>query len=741
MLKRTSKKLAVMLVLSMLATMFVGVGVASADGSIGKLSTPTVSDGVKAQALGTIKVTVDGGAIKQYDSVIFKLPSDFDFGDSHFSTTVYNATTSAAKNYIMVPAKINANDANTLDPTLFKVDVLDADDEVKLVYNGTQGTDGDGVFYIYLNDIDVEDGSDADCNVTFDGPTNSGFPQGSVLVGKASSTGDVTLTTSGKKTSDNTFDFTLRIKESTAGALEIDNETIKLELPDGFKWTSSGAATINKIWGQDIALTLNPDDEDLKIQFAGPKTTVASCWEIKLAFDVDDDDDCELGVIKAKVTGDTDSDLSEIEVGTYGDYAASITTENVPTLIAGQDEQEIADIIIKESMEKSLSKDRTVIITLPDEAVWQPVLKDYVDNKSKHVSPAGLDAFDTDKGLKIGFNKYTDDYRAAKFTIDAQSGDDEAEVKLKDVEVAIEAGFTGDLVATVTGSAGISGEITLAKVVAPMSATAEKAPNVVIGKSGQAAADYTITENVAGAFVDDGTVVLDLPAGVTFTGTPDVEVTEGNLKISNIRRQNSDNEVAFKVDNDSSTPSTVKVSGIKLKLDRTVAEGGITLKVKGDGAVETAVYEDWTNSTSAAGATIANVATAAGEGDAVAKSAFVIGSTTYTVNGVENTMDVAPYISNGRTYMPIRYIANAMGISDSNILWDAATQTVTLMKGDKVVQMKIGSTNIVINGAAVTMDAAPEITNSRTMLPARYVAQAFGATVTWDETTQTVGLQ
>jgi hypothetical protein len=42
-------------------------------------------------------------------------------------------------------------------------------------------------------------------------------------------------------------------------------------------------------------------------------------------------------------------------------------------------------------------------------------------------------------------------------------------------------------------------------------------------------------------------------------------------------------------------------------------------------------------------------------------------------------MDVAPYLnySEGRTYVPLRFIANAMGYK---VGWDGATQTVTLTK-------------------------------------------------------------
>ncbi|MGE5454395.1 MAG: copper amine oxidase N-terminal domain-containing protein, partial [Methylocystaceae bacterium] len=95
-------------------------------------------------------------------------------------------------------------------------------------------------------------------------------------------------------------------------------------------------------------------------------------------------------------------------------------------------------------------------------------------------------------------------------------------------------------------------------------------------------------------------------------------------------------------------------------------------------------------------------------------------------------------IKAGRTYMPIRFLGYAMGLTDDDIVWDEATQKVTMTKGEKVVELTVGSTTITVNGEAKTMDVAPEITGGRTMLPARYVAEGLGYVVGWDAGTQTV---
>ncbi len=60
---------------------------------------------------------------------------------------------------------------------------------------------------------------------------------------------------------------------------------------------------------------------------------------------------------------------------------------------------------------------------------------------------------------------------------------------------------------------------------------------------------------------------------------------------------------------------------------------------------------------------------------AVYNISMVIGSTTLTVNGQAQTMDVAPVINDGRTYLPARYVAETLGY---NVDWDAKNKIVVI---------------------------------------------------------------
>lgn len=119
---------------------------------------------------------------------------------------------------------------------------------------------------------------------------------------------------------------------------------------------------------------------------------------------------------------------------------------------------------------------------------------------------------------------------------------------------------------------------------------------------------------------------------------------------------------------------------------------------------------------------------------------FKIGDPVYTVNGTTQTMDVAPVLNDGRTYVPVRFLAYSLGVPVSGVQWNEQTQQVTISKGTTTIGLTIGSPTMTINDIVTTMDVAPYVLDGRTMLPARWVAEPLGATVTWDETTQQVML-
>lgn len=88
--------------------------------------------------------------------------------------------------------------------------------------------------------------------------------------------------------------------------------------------------------------------------------------------------------------------------------------------------------------------------------------------------------------------------------------------------------------------------------------------------------------------------------------------------------------------------------------------------------------------------------------------------------------DVAPYIKNSRTYVPIRFIAEELGF---DVKWDSKTKKVTMSDGKSTVELTIGSKTMLVNDKKVTLDAPSEIKDQRTFVPLRAIAEAFGKRV------------
>lgn len=70
---------------------------------------------------------------------------------------------------------------------------------------------------------------------------------------------------------------------------------------------------------------------------------------------------------------------------------------------------------------------------------------------------------------------------------------------------------------------------------------------------------------------------------------------------------------------------------------------------------------------------------------------------------------------------------------DATVTWEESAQTITSQRGSDVVLMIIGQNQVYKNGKVVyTMDVPAQIINDRTMVPLRAVAEAFDAEVAWD---------
>ncbi|OPX89629.1 MAG: hypothetical protein A4E53_01444 [Pelotomaculum sp. PtaB.Bin104] len=543
---------------------------------------------------------------------------------------------------------------------------------------------------------------------------------------------------------------TIRVNETVAGGFEAGANSVKFKLPNGFKWKNDVTFEgLNKTPSNDFTYQLLDSDRTLSVTNNGGWSGTL-LLEIKAGVTVESTV-AKYGDVTVKISGESTINQNEAVVAHYGDYEATVSSVTTETVMSGQKEQDIGKFAIEEALAGTLVDNRTIILTLPEQAKWDGDLPVLSTGDSDNIGNFAIEDFDY-----VG-----SDYRTIKATVTTKStGDEPTKIVFKNGQITVRADYTGDIELTVSGSAGAEGKVKVAEAKAPVTATAASKPEVIIGMGSQAAGDITITETEAEALqatynltslvwnsetssydevktTPDAYLVLEAPTGVRFADEPTFTVT-GDLDLGTPLCESDSQYVTVRVEGTSSAPASVKISDIKLIVDRTVPEGDIQLKVGGTSLVENNVSGLFENVNWVTKVAVAKVVTPAPEQTKV-KTVFKIGESKYTVNGVEKTMDVAPYIQNDRTYLPIRFAAYAAGVTDSNIIWNGEEQSVLLIKGDRVVKLTVGSTTMLINGVPFLMDVAPEnVDPGRVMLPVRWVAQALGCDVQWDDATQSV---
>lgn len=107
-----------------------------------------------------------------------------------------------------------------------------------------------------------------------------------------------------------------------------------------------------------------------------------------------------------------------------------------------------------------------------------------------------------------------------------------------------------------------------------------------------------------------------------------------------------------------------------------------------------------------------------------------IGNNGVVLNNENKILDAAPLISQNRTMVPLRFIAEAFG---ADVSWAQDTKTVTIVIDGKVLTMRI-------NQDLEGFGAAPIISSGRTMVPISYISKELGANVIWVPSTKTVAI-
>lgn len=110
-----------------------------------------------------------------------------------------------------------------------------------------------------------------------------------------------------------------------------------------------------------------------------------------------------------------------------------------------------------------------------------------------------------------------------------------------------------------------------------------------------------------------------------------------------------------------------------------------------------------------------------------------------TLNGETIVFDAQkPVIQNDITWIPLRGVLETMGV---DVTWNSDTKTITLVEGDKVGILTMGSDVFQAGNKEVTIAAPVQNINGSAMIPLRTVSEYFGADVTWNNQTRTIAIK
>ena len=109
-----------------------------------------------------------------------------------------------------------------------------------------------------------------------------------------------------------------------------------------------------------------------------------------------------------------------------------------------------------------------------------------------------------------------------------------------------------------------------------------------------------------------------------------------------------------------------------------------------------------------------------------------------TVNGSPVVFQgLGPLQVQGRTLVPVRGVLEKLG---ATVAWVPSSQSVIASTPTMDIQLHLGDRQATVNGKQVTLDVPAQEISGHTMVPLRFLGEALGGTVKWDDVTRTVAI-
>ncbi|MBG9796073.1 N-acetylmuramoyl-L-alanine amidase [Paenibacillus dendritiformis] len=105
--------------------------------------------------------------------------------------------------------------------------------------------------------------------------------------------------------------------------------------------------------------------------------------------------------------------------------------------------------------------------------------------------------------------------------------------------------------------------------------------------------------------------------------------------------------------------------------------------------------------------------------------------------------DEKPYFENNRVLIPIRFVSEALGAKvdyKKETIGSRIDRVVYVELNGKMIRMPVNSDTVLVGDTIVKLDVPARLQGSRVFVPLRFVSEALGATVNWNQSKKLVSI-
>lgn len=104
-------------------------------------------------------------------------------------------------------------------------------------------------------------------------------------------------------------------------------------------------------------------------------------------------------------------------------------------------------------------------------------------------------------------------------------------------------------------------------------------------------------------------------------------------------------------------------------------------------------------------------------------------------NGSELKLDTPAVVEQGTTLVPLRNVFEAFGAKTH---WDAKTRSISATMGETTIWLQVNNKTAKVGSKEIRLDVPAKIKNGYTLVPLRFISEAFGVEPMWNAKTRTI---